>query len=124
MGIVARNLDTLKENDLYSIALFTLYKLGNDSEYSTLSELSYILDKDSLLKLCQYYGGLSIKIPTIDDLKIVMKSLACYQMIKVEHKDEEETLVSVNNGEFDLRKLKNTYNKICDIMENYNFSCR
>lgn len=27
------------------------------NEYSSLSELAYILDKDNLLNLCEFFGG-------------------------------------------------------------------
>ena len=62
-----KDLTTLKEPDLYSLSMFTLYKLVDIPEYSSISELSYILDKTNLLKLCEYFGGTTIKIPTLND---------------------------------------------------------
>lgn len=52
-----RGLNNLKEQDLYSLSLFCLYKLMGTNEYSSLSELAYILDKDNLLNLCEFFGG-------------------------------------------------------------------
>ena len=45
---IQASLDNLNMVDIYSMMLFALYKLNNVPEYSTLSELVYILDKDSL----------------------------------------------------------------------------
>ena len=50
-------------------------KIKDLPEYSTLSELAYILDKKSLLKLCEYFGGITMTIPTIEDLENLTKSL-------------------------------------------------
>ena len=46
------DIDKLKDNDILSIAVFALYKMRELPEYSTLCELSYVVDKDSLLSLC------------------------------------------------------------------------
>ena len=45
-------IDSLKEPDLYSILLFALYKLQNIPDYAVLSQLMYIFESDTLLKLC------------------------------------------------------------------------
>ena len=63
---IKEELNQLKETDVYSMLLFVLYKMRGIEEYSILSELAYILDKKNLLNLCEYFGGLTIKIPTID----------------------------------------------------------
>ena len=69
---------TLKETDIYSLMLFAMFKLRDIPEYSSLSELVYILDKDSLLKLCEYFGGTTIKIPTIEELETLLYALTIY----------------------------------------------
>ena len=61
----------LKYIDVYSLMLFAMFKLRDIPEYASLSEMVYILDKDSLLKLCEYFGGLTIKIPTIEELESI-----------------------------------------------------
>jgi hypothetical protein len=47
-------------------------------DYMVLSELVYVLDKDNLLKLCEYFGGSTIKIPTIKELESIVYSLLLY----------------------------------------------
>ena len=73
-----QELNNLKSQDIYSLILFALYKLREIPEYSTLSELAYIVDKENLLKLCEYFGGTTIHIPTIDELESILYSLLLY----------------------------------------------
>lgn len=78
------NRKPITTNELYTLSLFTLWKLQDIPEYAATSELMYILDKDSLLKLVEYYGGRTIAIPTQDDLRVVMYTLLLYQYINVD----------------------------------------
>ena len=66
MSTINSNLNTLKERDVYSLLLFCLYKLSDIPEYSSLSELVYVMDKKNFLNFCEYFGGQTIKVPTID----------------------------------------------------------
>ena len=52
MRQLTRDVSKLKEDDVINILLYAIYKLTNDPEYSAISELAYVLDKDSLYKLC------------------------------------------------------------------------
>lgn len=71
-------LDTLRDKDIYSLVMFALFKLRDIPEYSSLSELAYVLDRENMLKLCEYFGGLTIRIPTIDELESILYSLVLY----------------------------------------------
>ena len=81
---IKRELDNLTEADIYSLMLFALYKTNELPEYSSLSQLSYILDKDNLLKLCEYFGGTTIRIPTVSELELLLNSLLVYQLVDIE----------------------------------------
>lgn len=111
----------LNEQDTYSLILFALFKLRNIPEYSTLSELVYILDKDTLLKLCEYFGGLTIKIPTLDELESIVYSLVLYQSVDIEGKDYDETIKIIGHESTELRQVKVNYEKISKILSQYNF---
>ena len=84
MSTIRKELDNLKMTDTFSLILFVLYKIRDVEEYSTISELAYILDKDALLDLCEYFGGMSIKIPSIDELESIINSLLLYQYINID----------------------------------------
>ena len=57
MALIKNNLNKLTESDIWSFILFALFKMREIPEYTSLSELVYILDKTTLLKLCEYFGG-------------------------------------------------------------------
>ena len=122
MSKIKTELLTLKEADAWSLVLFSLYKLINIPEYSSLSELAYLLDKDSMLKLCEYFGGQTIKIPTIDELEMLVKALLLYQYTAVDGLAYDDALKLVNTNK--TKALKTFYTQICDIMSQYSFSSR
>lgn len=114
----------LTELDTYSLILFVLFKLRNIPEYASLSELVYILDKDTLLKLCEYFGGITLKIPTIEELESLVYSLVLYQYVELENMNYEEAIKLIGHKSSDLRKVKSDYQKICKILSSYEFKHR
>lgn len=112
----------LKTKDVYSLILFILYKLKEDPRYSTLSELAYILDKDSLLNLCQYYGGLTITIPTISEIDHVLNALLLYQKVQVDGLDFNATFNSLNLRQNEKEQILELYKCIINVMGNYSIS--
>ena len=68
---IVESLNALDKTDIYSLMLFTLYKIQDLPQYSTLSELCYILDSSNLVKFLSYYGGMTITIPKLKDLRLV-----------------------------------------------------
>ncbi len=117
-----KELDNLKMTDTFSLILFVLYKIRDVKEYSTLSELAYILDKDALLNLCEYFGGMSIKIPTIEELDSIINSLLLYQYVNLDGYSYKDALEKIGFDSFQLRQIKKDYNKICSILSDYSLS--
>ena len=109
-------LNSLNTKDIYSLMLFVLYKSSNIPEYSSLSQLTYILDKDSLLKLCEFYGGLTIRIPTIQQLQELLEGLLMYQLIDIEGQNPEEVTNEFN------KNTTETYIKIKEVLKNYSLN--
>lgn len=105
--MIDESLKTMKENDLYSLILYAIYKGTKDPKYSTLCELIYTLDRESLMKLCSIFGGCTIKIPTIDQLKVYSSGLLVYNLI-----NEGYTLkAALNTTGLDT----NRYSEVLDI---------
>ena len=121
---IKEELLNLKNSDIYSLMLFVLYKVRDIPDYAALSELAYLLDKDSLLVLCEYYGGLTIRIPTISELEDMVKALLMYQFIDVENKSYEDALTIIGCESFEKRKLKSNYLKVKSVIDRYNFKIR
>ena len=114
----------LKDMDLYSLALFSLYKLMGTAEYSSLSEMVYVLDKNNLLNLCEYFGGQTIRIPTIDELTNLVYSLLLYQYVKIEKMPYDEAIKLIGHKSCDLRTVKSNYRKLCEVLKDYTFNTR
>lgn len=119
---IKEELEKLKSVDIYSLIMFAMFKLKDIPEYSTLSELVYILDKNNLLKLCEYFGGLTIQIPTIEDLEYIVYGLLVYQYVNIDNIEYEKAMKQISTRAKDLKKVKHTYNKLVEILNEYNFS--
>lgn len=124
MPIIKEELNKLNKMDIYSLILFSLFKLRKIPEYSALSELVYILDKDSLLKLCEYFGGTTIKIPTIKELENLVYILVLYQYVNIEKMKYEDAVKIIGFNSSDLKRVKSDYKKLCDIIEEYDIKTR
>lgn len=119
---IKNELNKLTEKDIYSLLLFAIYKSSNIPEYSTLSQLSFILDKSSLLNLCEIYGGITIKIPTIDDLERFLNALLLYERVDIEENDFEVSFENIKNKNEHSKTLLDDYNLIKECLKNYNFN--
>lgn len=118
------DLTLLKTNDIYSLSMFMLYRLVDDPEYAAISELPYILDKENMLALCEYFGGRTIKIPTIEELYSIMHTLLIYQYVHIDHKSFSEAVELAGYKNKDIRKIQKTYNKLSKVLDKYGFKIR
>lgn len=117
---IREELDNLKTNDIYSLMLFVLYKLRNIDEYSGISELAFILDESNFLSLCEYFGGLTITIPTIQELKDIVDALLLYQYIDLDGMAYSEAVEKIGFPPQNRRHVKQVYTKIKQTLEEYN----
>ena len=120
---ISREMDLLKQDDVYSLVLFLLFQLKNDSKYSTLSELIYILGKEDLLKLCEYYGGMTIKIPTISELEYLIYCLTYFKYVQ-ENLSEDIIFKKLNVTPTKFNQIKQEYLRIEQILKGYSFTAR
>lgn len=113
--------DNIKNNDIYSLILFVLYKMREEDEFSTLSELIYLLDRESMLKLCEYYGGLTITVPKIEDLEVIVYALLLYQQVDVEKKQYENVVKSFEISKATLHAVTDIYERLPELLKDYTF---
>ena len=106
-----------------TLMLFTLFKLKDDPKYSTLSELCYILDGDNLTRFLKYFGGLTIKIPTLRDMRLLTQTLLLYQYVNID-KDVnfKKALEAVCGDEFTADEVKESYSKLLEVVSEYSFN--
>lgn len=116
----AQMLEDLKKKDIYSLMLFALYIMKDEPTYSTLSELVYILNKEDLYNMLDYYGGMTITIPTLDDFKKLINCLLLYQYVNIEKKDFNEAITELEPG-VPIKDIYTTYITLCNILDKYDF---
>ena len=121
---ISEELSRLRETDIYSLILFALYKVREVPELSPTPELVYVLDKENFLKLCEYFGGQTIRIPTIKDLEILVYALVVYQFVYIEGKTFDEAVASAGDVPCDMREFKSKYGRLCETLEQYSFFSR
>lgn len=115
---INKNLDSLKEKDLYGILLYAIYKCTEDPGYSAISELIYTLDKESFFNLCSVFGGCTIKIPTTTELKMYLGALLIYYQVSMGKSFNE----AYKDTDLDIKYKKDVikiYSKLKDIIDNY-----
>lgn len=120
---IKSELERLKDMDIISLLLFALFKLKESDEYSSLSELSYVLDKKNLLRLCEFFGGCTITIPTIDELETMLGGLLLYQYIDIDKMPVEEAMTLADN-KHQAKEIKAAYRAIKDVLTDYSISDR
>ncbi len=116
------DIEKLNESDIFSTSLFILYRISKIPEYSLISELPYLLDEDNMLKLITYYGGKTIKIPTLGEFKGTLKILLLYQGYKVEGKPWLESLRAAGYDITEARQAEKELKKFQDTLKKYNIT--
>lgn len=120
MSNTRKDISALRSVDVYSLVLFTLFQMKQVPEYATLSELAYILDKQNLLYLLEYFGGMTITIPTKEELQLVINTLLVYQYVKVEKMSYQKALnmlVNVPKGQY--KQIELLYGRVCEVLDKY-----
>lgn len=119
--MIKSKIENLKQTDFYSILLFSLFKMTKHPEYSSLSQLCYVLDKDNLLNLCEYFGGQTLYIPTTRELESLIYSMLLYQYVKIDNIEYDKALELIGHKSCELRQVKKQYQAICEVMDKYTF---
>ena len=118
MRQITRDLNLLKENDLITIILYCIYKFTDDPEYSTISELAYTLDKDSLYNLCATFGGTTIKVPTLKEYKTMVKVMLVFEYVN-KGSTFEEACKQANISDEELDDIIKMYSLMSRVLETY-----
>ncbi len=119
---IKESLNRLSRTDVYSMLLFIIYKMKDLPEYSTLSELIYVMDKDNLVKFISFFGGTTIKVPTLEEFRTVTQAMLLYQFVNLENGDLQEGLEVICDKNYKKDSVLEAYMKIVDIASDYEFS--
>ena len=118
---VKASLNKLNKQDTYSMVMFALYKLKDDPNYSVLSELAYVLDNDNLAKVLTYFGGMTIRIPTLREFRLVLQAMILYYYVNLDNGSMDEALTTLCGEEFKKEELLETYQTVVSVVEDYEF---
>lgn len=121
---IKEELEKLQVADIYSLILFALFKIREIPEYSSLSELAFVLDKENLLKLFEYFGGLTIRIPTVEEMESLVYSLLTYQLVDIEGKDIEDALKMFTHKVQNIKQIESDYYELREVLNKYEFKSR
>lgn len=119
---IKASLENLSRTDTYSLMMFTLYKMKEIPQYASLCELAYILDGDNLSKLLSYYGGMTIRIPTLREMRVLLQALLIFEYVNLNGGTFEDALKASDDSEFSPAELKEAYKHILEVTANYEFS--
>lgn len=82
----------LTEDLDFHYLLGLLPALTDEPEYAWLPELFSTIGYQSLLDLCEYAGGETIRIPTIEELSIAIAGLDYFYNINIKHSISESEI--------------------------------
>ena len=122
---ITESLNNLNKKDIYSLLLFTLYQLKNDPKFSVLSEMCYLLNSEDLLKMLNYFGGMTIRIPTLREMRLLVQALLIYQVVNIECSHSySEALATYKKpkSEFSLQEIDEAYSKLAEVVSHFEFS--
>ena len=118
-----KNISQLNEDDVYTLVFFLLYKLKDDPDYAVASELVALLDKQSLLKLCAYYGGKKLQIPEVRDIEKMLDLIDAIIEVNVKHAMTIQDYCIRKSMEPQLGRIFiNKYFQICELLKDYEFN--
>ena len=121
---IKKEFQNLKEQDIWSLLLFTLAQMQSDPNYKPLSELPFILDKNNFLNLCQYFGGVTITIPTLKQLELFISGLTLYKYVELDGLDFNDAISKISCERYSIKDVKEHYSNIKEILDTYTFEER
>jgi hypothetical protein len=118
---IIKALEEMDKNDISSLILFTLYKLKDVPEYSVVSELPYILDNDSFIRFLNYYGGKTIKVPTVEEFNDIVNSILVYATKENDNKTFDEACAEVGVPSKNKVPVLSTVKIVSELLNEYDF---
>ena len=114
-------LNSMSKENITSLLLFALYKLRDNPDALTLSDLCYVIDGNNVARLLSYFGGMTITFPTLDDYILLQKALTLFAYVNSEGGDFEDGLKAVTDDKFTAEKIKEAYATLTEVLANYEF---
>ena len=100
------------DEGVYTLALGLLYVLKEEETYSSLSRIAFVLDRKSFDNLIDNLGGMTITIPTREEVNSMIKALVYYQIRYLENKSFSEACRLSGADLKDIKKVNSYAKKI------------
>lgn len=110
-----------REDDMYSVAMMTLYLLRGKPQYSTLSELSYTLDKENFLNFISVFGGTTIYIPTKAEVEEQLRVIMYYYYLDIDGLSPDEACHKLGVDRSVARSLGNKAKSVREVLSEFKF---
>lgn len=118
---IIKSLEQLDKKDISSLILFTIFKLKESPQYSTLSELIYILDEDNFSRFLNYFGGKTITIPTVEEFNTILSALLVLERKENTEMTEDEIFSDIGLTKKEKDQVKQVLPIISEVIIDYDF---
>lgn len=119
MKQITKDLNLLKEEDLITIILYCLYKFTKNPDYAAISELAYTVDKDSLYKLCATFGGCTIRIPTLNEYREIVKVMFIFDLMNSDGLSFNEACEKADVSDNEISTISEIYSIMSEVLDSY-----
>lgn len=117
--MIDRDLSKFSQSDIYSIVCELLYRIKDDESYSAISELAYILEKNSFIKFMQYFGGTTINVPTLQDFKQTIRIIQLYHYFNIQNLSWKEALVKAGFDRNETRSAQRHLMEFTKVLSSF-----
>lgn len=95
----------LDEEETFFLSLVLLGHLHEDKQYKDLSELIFLFDNYKGFKqFIKYYGGKTIEVPTLIELKQTLRLLDLFQKVVIDKRDFDEYYTKLKLSNLNMSK--------------------
>ena len=102
------------------MALALLHVLRDEGSYTDTSRLALILDEDNFDRLIDNCGGMTITIPTRDEVNRALKSLVYYQLTSTYHHRNKDALEMSGVSPVDAARVQAKSRRIKGFLKSMN----
>jgi len=121
---IRERLNVMEQQDTWGLILFALYKLRDNPEWLTLSEMAYLMDSKDLVRFLKHFEGLTITIPASKDLRLIIQAFTLYRLVDFEGFTMDRALRELDKSEWSKDDIKKAYIQVKEVVRNYDFAAK
>ena len=114
----------LSDAETYAALCDFLYEVRGIPQYAYLSELCYLLDKESFMNLVYYYSGTQFVVPTTKEIAEAVQIMKLYNSYEIEKRPWKESVQAAGFDSSSGKRAKNWLNRLVETFKKYNIGNR